>query len=752
MPKKSRMTFPEETLMRSRWIATEMENGSAHFGEKVPMRVCCMTWNVNGKKIDVDLSSWLSRGEPADLYAIGVQEMVDLTAVNVVADGKTAKKRADDWRRVLSVALSRVGDYELVAQRHMVGVFLCVFAASSAGGSRNVSAGSCAEACSSVAGCGVMGMLGNKGGVSIRLRVLDTTICFVCAHLAAHRDNVEGRNSDFSSILSKTEFKAAESATRSFLPSSLSLDDLYSETLKIEDHDLVFWLGDLNYRIHSALDVAEVFSRAEANDLEFLKANDQLNMERAAGRVFRGFHEAQLSFPVTYKYQTGTSSLERRPEKKLRAPAWCDRVLWRKMRNHVSVKVESYESNRDLNPSDHNPVRATFSVDLLQVDRDKKNVFYSNLVRRLDAASGKTDTPLDLDGFAGGERIVDLGSVRYGLESSRRFRVANNTTFVRHWRFAFDTTISWLRVKPTSGTLFPGESESISVSALVDSRQARRLTSRLESLNDVLCFRCDGTRDIFVKIKGDWIPSRWGMSLEELCARPEKSSSSSSYSRAQQPTPLPVPKELWHMIDAIDMGSPHLFFRPGIPEEMDEIRRALDQDRPLPTARVSPYSLADSLVSFLAALAAPVVPRHLLPECEIDDVRAWTRDVLLRSLNPASYNTFLYCLSFFRQLLKHSHSNMLTPAKLAAVITNCMLPQDDRDARRPIRGSLLAGCGAAYEVHRHRIDGDDDDDAYFCDMPSTTQAAPTPPRPEPVVNQRHYVAVALQYLLVTPAL
>lgn len=52
----------------------------------------------------------------------------------------------------------------------------------------------------------MMGVMGNKGATVVRLSLYDSTICFVCAHMAAKRANVQGRNSDFWSILSKTAF------------------------------------------------------------------------------------------------------------------------------------------------------------------------------------------------------------------------------------------------------------------------------------------------------------------------------------------------------------------------------------------------------------------------------------------------------------------------------------------------------------------------------------------------------------------
>jgi hypothetical protein len=48
---------------------------------------------------------------------------------------------------------------------------------------------------------------GNKGAAALRLRLYDSTLCFVCSHLAAHQNNVAGRNADFANIVSKVEFR-----------------------------------------------------------------------------------------------------------------------------------------------------------------------------------------------------------------------------------------------------------------------------------------------------------------------------------------------------------------------------------------------------------------------------------------------------------------------------------------------------------------------------------------------------------------
>ena len=42
-------------------------------------------------------------------------------------------------------------------------------------------------------GIGIFGIMGNKGGISVRFNLHETSICFVCAHLRAQQKAVDGR-------------------------------------------------------------------------------------------------------------------------------------------------------------------------------------------------------------------------------------------------------------------------------------------------------------------------------------------------------------------------------------------------------------------------------------------------------------------------------------------------------------------------------------------------------------------------------
>ena len=59
------------------------------------------------------------------------------------------------------------------------------------------------------AGVGIMNILANKGGVSIRIRYKDSYLCFIGSHLAADTSQVERRNQDYQEICRRLTFPSS---------------------------------------------------------------------------------------------------------------------------------------------------------------------------------------------------------------------------------------------------------------------------------------------------------------------------------------------------------------------------------------------------------------------------------------------------------------------------------------------------------------------------------------------------------------
>ncbi|KAI8538576.1 hypothetical protein RHMOL_Rhmol09G0114600 [Rhododendron molle] len=200
----------------------------------------------------------------------------------------------------------------------------------------------------SCVGCGIMGCLGNKGSVSVQFRLHETSFCFVCTHLASggREGDERHRNSNVAEILSRTGF-----------PRGPSLD----LPRKILGHDRIIVLGDLNYRI--SLPELETRLLVDKGEWNTLLQNDQLKMELTDGQVFQGWQEGTIKFAPTYKYYLNSNhyfgGVEGKKDKKKRAPAWCDRIIWLGM----GLKQHLY-TRGELSLSDHRPVKAIFSTEV----------------------------------------------------------------------------------------------------------------------------------------------------------------------------------------------------------------------------------------------------------------------------------------------------------------------------------------------------------------------------------------------------
>ncbi|XP_052197048.1 type I inositol polyphosphate 5-phosphatase 5 [Diospyros lotus] len=129
---------------------------------------------------------------------------------------------------------------------------------------------------------------------------------------------------------------------------------------RITDHDRVFWFGDLNYRV--SLSYEETRLLLEDNDWDSLLEKDQLNVEREAGRVFCGFDEGRIFFAPTYKYSHNSDSYagETVKSKKKRRTP-----AWcdRILWHGKGIEQLSYVRS-ESRLSDHRPVCAMFAAEV----------------------------------------------------------------------------------------------------------------------------------------------------------------------------------------------------------------------------------------------------------------------------------------------------------------------------------------------------------------------------------------------------
>lgn len=530
-------------------------NREVEFTKAANCTIFCGTWNVNAKKQEGSLNEWLLPNtedsvKAADIYAVGFQEIVDLNAMNVALNSNNTQQRAQFWQEKIAESLDSISGYryKLVADKYLVGLYLVIYV-------KEALYHQITDVRTTTLGCGIMGMMGNKGGVSIRLSFYDSGIVFVCAHLAAHRENVIGRNNDYKNIYEKSTFppesnnlssssldysshkggsgNANISASTSnnnsintnhhqgvnYNHSQTSHNNnnnsnnfredtmesfnhhittsytneinniimprqgavrFIEETLSVSDHDIVIWFGDLNYRIDDTLTTEEVFKYIEEGNLEILRQRDQLNIQRRQGKAFIGFEEGILNFLPTYKYQPGTDQYETRAEKKLRAPAWCDRVLWKTKRmtnnqegtsNFNKVTLLTYQ-RAGLLPSDHKPVYAVLNCQLKQIVASKERAIFTELMQQLQrfnqslplsaAATSVSSIPPPVVQLS--ELKIQLGKVYFDVRQETVITMKNIGESLVHWHFIpklddLPHVVSkrWISIDILSGLLLPGE-------------------------------------------------------------------------------------------------------------------------------------------------------------------------------------------------------------------------------------------------------------------------------------------------------
>ena len=257
-------------------------------------------------------------------------------------------------------------------------------------------------------GTGMGGWYGNKGAIAVSLDVMlkdgtTTSLCLVNCHMQAHEK--------------EWHFRARNNEARYLFENLLMWRS--GSCTNVQNHDLVLFLGDTNYR-NSGLGKGKYQNGGQSSqrnlDLRLtlldliasrnyskLLEYDELSSEKQrSSSIFHHFHEGEINFPPSYKHvmvrmpksssdytklqsndeDESTNSAEVDPRLLFapsRLPSYCDRILYfnpestRFDLKDKAVIVSGYDSAMEIEVSDHKPVRAFLSLNLPQMLRTRSS-------------------------------------------------------------------------------------------------------------------------------------------------------------------------------------------------------------------------------------------------------------------------------------------------------------------------------------------------------------------------------------------
>ncbi|KAL7719380.1 Inositol polyphosphate 5-phosphatase [Entamoeba marina] len=435
-------------------------------------------------------------------------------------------------------------------------------------------------------GCEAVGAMGmaNKGGVAFSFTLYSTTFCIVGSHLAAHQNEVAKRNHNFADIYNNATIHRDNPAD--------------GDDINISSHDVVFWLGDLNYRVDT--------EDAMGNPKELLRT-DQLKCQQETNALLNKFVEPAITFQPTYKFVVGTDTYDEK-----RRPAYCDRIL---VCDEQGLKISCmlYESIKDIKLSDHKPVRACFSVQAREVVPEtfaaveKQLIDKENKLLRLVRPEIQVDTQeFDID--------VKLYEETTACVVVRNSGKAKTSIIIKdHHLGKYGGFPQWLEVTPSVLDIPRTDTGPHTVKFKFCFRPSGNRLAAFDNgdeMNYNLILEVQGGTNLFLVFKLRLNKTSFGNDLDVLNHLPNGI-------LVRQPIafcPLVVPKEIWRLCDRLlpHLSDPNILStKPSLDVSHDykSILAALDNHTSFPSLPHSRFM--EFLLVFLIGLREPIIPTSL---------------------------------------------------------------------------------------------------------------------------------------------
>lgn len=614
-----------------------------------------------------------------DMLVLGFQEL-DLSTEALLYSTSTV--REDAWCLAVFASLGEKAImYDKLASKQLVGMLIMIVV--------KKALRSCfSDIYTSAIGSGIMGVFGNKGGTAIRMTFTppllssgdpnSTTFTFVNSHLAAFDEQYDKRNSDFQDLSKRLKFES-------------EILDATTLPITLYESDILFWMGDLNYRLDIPDDDVRNILNSNQRDegLQMLLRYDQLNKAMGAGKAFEGFIECSIGYPPTYRFGDWPSdglSYDRK-----RKPAWTDRVLYMSAPS-VGVRPVSYTSHPQITMSDHRPVSADFAVDIDCYEKRSYDATAQRLyweVDYLEEYSERNNISLD-------NTTVNFSEISYKDPTSQTIQIQNNGKVPCAFRFipadnSSDIHPDWLRIEPMTDLLLPGEVMSITLTAYVDTNSASKLNVGPKNLSWTLILRIIMGKDYFISITGEYQYTCFGNKLSNLIrlrgpVRPLELATPDDLHPASRP--INAPREIMRLINWMMSGSHNdiLFTLSADENTIHTIRECLDtgEEFPFSPSDNEPHialAFSMTLLQLLNTLTEPVVPASLHQRC----IQMTSRDEafeLLDAFPPPSVNVWI-SLTAFLHFICQSSENPSDKAERIATIFAPVLLRDDPESPDP---------------------------------------------------------------------